>query len=151
MQTTKSIIVASPQPINPNTGTAIIRCFTGNGYYVGDNCACVNISCTDGTKQRWCICKDGAIFQAFAKVINTNNNTPIEINFPFNIEYSVTEDLNTNLTPVEKVVNIKKIHNAIITISTTYKFDFTDYILILEPGEYEVKNNKLQTLSVVSK
>jgi hypothetical protein len=145
----KPVITAKPAPVNPNSPVSKIICAAGNAYTPPfSDCACVKIQCSNGVSQVWCLCKDGTLFPA-QRVINTNDNTPKEISFPFNIEYSVTEDLNTNLTPIEKVVNIKKVHNAIITISTTYKFDFTDYILILEAGDYEVKNNKLQTLSTI--
>jgi hypothetical protein len=149
---TKPTITAKPDPANPNSPVSKILCTAGNAYTPAfSDCSCVNITCSNGNKYTWCLCKDGTLFGGAAgKLNNSNNNDQMAIALPFDIEYSVSEDLNNGLEPVARVVNIKKIHDAIITISTTYKFEFSDYILILTPGDYEVKNNKLQTLSFIN-
>jgi hypothetical protein len=138
LQITKSVIVATPETFNPNTGTERISCSAGNGYYVGDNCACCNIHCSNGNTYTWCVCKDGAVFGGASKHINSNNS-PKTIGVPMDITSSVIEDPNTNLDPTARIINIQKIKNAIITIDKELKLEYQDFTLVIMPGEYEVK------------
>lgn len=145
LQNVKPTIITQPAPIDPNIGVQKISCSAGSGYYVGDNCACCNIHCSNGNTYTWCVCKDGTVFGGASKLINSNNN-PITIDIPMDITASIVEDSNTNLDPTARVINIQKIKNAIVSINKEFRLEYQDFTLVITPGEYEVKNNKLQTL-----
>lgn len=147
----KPVIIASPAPINPDSGTEIITCNSGNGYYVGDGCACVNIYCSNGVTQTWCLCKDGKLFQAQFALLNdepngNSNNNPKKTKIEIDAYSSFISSDGTNSDPLNQIVNIQKTKNAILEISSELKIDDKDYTLIITPGKYEIKNNKLQTL-----
>jgi hypothetical protein len=148
IQTTKPTIITQPAPFDPSIGTQMITCSAGNGYYVtGSDCACCNIHCTNGNNYIWCVCKDGTIFGGgAARYSNSSNDGAEAINIPMDITSSLTEDNNVNLDPTARIINVQKVKNAIISIDNEMRIDYQDYILIILPGNYEVKNDKLQTL-----
>lgn len=140
----KQTIIATPV-LSDNDGTsAKITCHATGGYYVGGGYACCNIYCSNGVKYIVCVSKDDT-FGGYARFQNDNNATS-SVNVPLEITTSVTEDLSNNESAESKMINYKKITNAIINIDNELKFEYENCFLIITPGIYEVLNNKLQVI-----
>jgi hypothetical protein len=142
-KTINPIILATPQVENPASPIDnYIKCDAGPAHYNG-GCATVGITCSNGNTYVLIFCPSEPVrLLPSERIINgtTVYNTDVNIDITSN----VIDDSNTQLDPVARVINQRKILDAYVTLKEDLVFNYSSSTLIIKTGVYKVISGKLQ-------
>lgn len=144
IENTNPVITATPlAEASPDNGTEYISCSAGGAYYVADGCCVSKITCTNGNQYTVIICpKEPIRILQSARTINGNSVYNAEVNI--DVTSDIIEDTNTQLDPVSRVANQRKLLNSYITLGADLVFNYPNSTLIIKAGVYKIAAGKLQ-------
>jgi len=132
IESVNPIIYANPIAETPSDPSNTVLCDAGSAYYVNlSGCATVNITCNNGNNYIVIFCPNEPT-RTLQTARTTSGGNMYNTTINVDITSNVVTDGNTQLDPISRVVNQRKILNSYITLSTDLVFNFTTSTLIIK-------------------